>query len=196
MMVRTDLELWFLNSEHCWYFRLWISLRLPVYTYPWRKLSIEDSHQTRIVETESVECWMEIHRYPQKTHTALVLKKSKCQKFINKAKIQSKCSGPEIKAGPGIQSALQETDREQEARKRISVMFLIIIIIYVVSYLTSLTTQVYNFVTTEHMSGYRWNINMFCLRLNLLNHIANPYIYWFYDVKFRKELQKLCCKRH
>lgn len=135
-------------------------------------ISSKDTHSTSVEEIKMSE----IHQQSQNT--------------------KSKCSGPEIKAGPGIQSALQETDREQEARKRISVMFLIIIIIYVVSYLTSLTTQVYNFVTTEHMSGYRWNINMFCLRLNLLNHIANPYIYWFYDVKFRKELQKLCCKRH
>lgn len=108
---------------------------------------------------------------------------------------KSKCSETELNAGPGIKSAL-ETDREQKARKRISLMFLIIIIVYVVSYLTSLATQVYDFLATESMSGYRWNIHMFCLRLNLLNHIANPYIYWFYDVKFRRELQKLCCKRH
>ncbi|XP_062585243.1 trissin receptor-like [Saccostrea cucullata] len=86
-----------------------------------------------------------------------------------------------------------DKNREQKARKKISVMFLVIIIVYVVSYLTSLITQVHSFATRIELKGYHLNIYFFCLRFNLLNHIANPYIYWFYDIKFRNELQKFCC---
>lgn len=93
------------------------------------------------------------------------------------------------------QTATQETSRKQKARKRISVMFLVIIIVYVVSYMTSLVTQIHTFVNPMYLTGLRLNIYYFFLRFNLLNHIANPYIYWFYDVKFRKELRRLCCGR-
>lgn len=167
-------------------------LYIPVTKTIYRTLSSNKNHGNRVSRMLDGDTPIS----SKETHSTSVEKIKMSEIPQQSQNTKSKCSGTEIKAGPGIKSALQETDREQKARKRISVMFLIIIIIYVVSYLTSLTTQVYNFVTTEHMSGYRWNINMFCLRLNLLNHIANPYIYWFYDVKFRKELQKLCCKRH
>lgn len=93
------------------------------------------------------------------------------------------------------QTATQETSRKQKARKRISVMFLVIIIVYVVSYMTSLVTQIHTFVNPMYLTGLRLNIYYFFLRYNLLNHIANPYIYWFYDIKFRKELRRLCCGR-
>ncbi|XP_061165642.1 somatostatin receptor type 5-like [Saccostrea echinata] len=83
---------------------------------------------------------------------------------------------------------------EQKARKNISVMFLVIIIVYIVSYLTSLVTQIHSFASTEERKGYIRNIYFFCLRFNLLNHIANPYIYWFYDLKFRNELRRICCR--
>jgi hypothetical protein len=84
--------------------------------------------------------------------------------------------------------------REQNARKKISVMFLVIIIVYVVSCLTSLVVQIHNFTSDIELSGYQFNFYLFCLRLNLLNHIANPYIYWFFDIKFQTELRRICCK--
>lgn len=92
-------------------------------------------------------------------------------------------------------AATQKTSRKQKARKRISVMFLVIIIVYVVSYMTSLVTQIYTFVNPMYLTGFRLNIYYFFLRFNLLNHIANPYIYWFYDIKFQKELRRLCFGR-
>ncbi|XP_061170978.1 oxytocin receptor-like [Saccostrea echinata] len=87
-------------------------------------------------------------------------------------------------------------NREQRARRNISVMFLVIITVYVVSYLTSLFTQVYTFVDPEmDLRGFKLNVYDFCLRFNLLNHIANPYIYWIFDNKFRNELRLLCCEK-
>lgn len=88
----------------------------------------------------------------------------------------------------------QESNRKQQTRRKLSIMFLLIIIVYVLSYLTSLVTQIYTFATEPNLTGYRLNIYALFLRINLLNHIANPYIYWFYDVKFRGELNKLCCR--
>lgn len=167
------------------------SLYIPVTKTIYRTLSSNKNHGNRASRMLDGDTPVS----SKDTHSTSVekIKMSEIPQQSQNAK--SKCSETELNAGPGIKSAL-ETDREQKARKRISLMFLIIIIVYVVSYLTSLATQVYDFLATESMSGYRWNIHMFCLRLNLLNHIANPYIYWFYDVKFRRELQKLCCKRH
>lgn len=89
----------------------------------------------------------------------------------------------------------RELNHKQQTRRKLSIMFLLIIVVYVVSYLTSLITQIHTFVTGIRLTGYHQNINFFFLRFNLLNHIANPYIYWFYDVKFRGELKKLCCRR-
>ncbi|XP_061170979.1 annetocin receptor-like [Saccostrea echinata] len=87
-------------------------------------------------------------------------------------------------------------NREQRARRNISVMFLVIIIVYVVSYLTSLVTQVYTFLHPKMvLRGFMLNLFYFCLRLNLLNHIANPYIYWIFDNKFRNELRRICCEK-
>lgn len=89
----------------------------------------------------------------------------------------------------------EENNRKQKARKRISVMFLVIIVVYIVSYLTSLATQIHTFADPMDLTGIRLNIYYICLRFNLLNHVANPYIYWLYDIKFRKELLRLCCGR-
>ncbi|XP_062606309.1 neuropeptide Y receptor type 2-like [Saccostrea cucullata] len=87
-------------------------------------------------------------------------------------------------------------NREQRARRNISIMFLVIIIVYVVSYLTSLVTQVYTFVDPEiDLRGFKLNVFDFCLRFNILNHIANPYIYWLFDNKFKNELRKFCCEK-
>lgn len=165
-------------------------LYIPVTKTIYRTLSSNKNHGNRVSRMLDGDTPIS----SKDTHSTSIEKIKMSEIPQQSQNTKSKRPGPEIKAGPGIKFAL-ETDREQKARKRISVMFLIIIIVYVVSYLTSLTTQVYDFLSTERMSGYRWNIHMFCLRLNLLHHIANPYIYWFYDVKFRKELQKLCCKR-
>lgn len=166
-------------------------LYIPVTKTIYRTLSSNNNHGNRTSRVLDGDTPVS----SKDTHSTSIEKIKMSEISQQSQNAKSKCSGPDIKAGPEVKSAL-ETDREQKARKRISVMFLIIIIVYAVSYLTSLTTQIYDFITSERMLGYRWNIHVFCLRLNLLNHIANPYIYWFYDVKFRKEIQRLCCKRH
>ncbi|XP_062607168.1 thyrotropin-releasing hormone receptor-like [Saccostrea cucullata] len=90
--------------------------------------------------------------------------------------------------------SIVDRNRKLKARQRITVMFLVIIIVYVVSYLTSLGTHIFIFIESRALTftGYKLNILYMCLRLNLLNHIANPYIYWIFDIKFREELRRLC----
>ncbi|XP_062601516.1 type-1 angiotensin II receptor-like [Saccostrea cucullata] len=84
---------------------------------------------------------------------------------------------------------------EQNSRRNITVMYLVIIIVYVVSYVTSLVTHIYHFAKTEEIKGYKRNIYLLCIRFQLINHIANPYIYWFYDLKFREELGRVFCRK-
>ena len=85
----------------------------------------------------------------------------------------------------------QKGSREKMTRK-ISQMFFMIIVIYVVSFVTSLITTVYANIYGAPRVGYRLNIYFFFLRFNLLNHISNPYIYWYFDIKFRQELYNFC----
>ncbi|XP_062578672.1 thyrotropin-releasing hormone receptor-like [Saccostrea cucullata] len=83
---------------------------------------------------------------------------------------------------------------EHNSRSNISVMFFVIIIVYVVSYMTSLVTHIYDFASTGEIKGYKRNIYVLSIRFQLINHIANPYIYWFYDFKFREELRRVFCR--
>ncbi|XP_062578674.1 thyrotropin-releasing hormone receptor-like [Saccostrea cucullata] len=97
--------------------------------------------------------------------------------------------------------SIDDRNRKLKARQRITIMFLVIIIVYIASYLTTLVTQIFAFAERSVMDlkGYRLNILYFCLRFNLLNHIANPYIYWIFDIKCRQELRKLsryCIFKH
>ena len=73
--------------------------------------------------------------------------------------------------------------REKHTRK-ISIMFLVIIIVYVVSFLPPLITSVVTAIYGIPYEGYRLNFYVICIRFNLLNHISNPYIYWFFDTNF------------
>lgn len=85
--------------------------------------------------------------------------------------------------------------REQKNRY-ISIMFMTIIIVYIVSFVTSLITSVYETLNGKPENGDMLNMYYFFIRFNLLNHISNPYIYWFFDVKFRLELHNLFCQLH
>ena len=84
----------------------------------------------------------------------------------------------------------QESTREKHTRK-ISIMFLVIIIVYVVSFIPPLITSVITAIYGIPDEGYRLNFYFIFIRFNLLNHISNPYIYWFFDINFREKLKKL-----
>lgn len=67
---------------------------------------------------------------------------------------------------------------KQTKHKGISVTFLVIIIVYVVSYLKFLLIQIHSFIAKSQFIdiGYRLKIYFVCIRLNLLNHIKKNII--------------------
>jgi hypothetical protein len=152
------------------------ALYIPVTKTIYRKLS--SSRQNRItnipdanpnIETEGSESiTMDTITGTRKTH----------KKVINNPEAYTK----------------NDEQGKEMARKRFSIMLLAIIVVYVVSCLVSLAVHIYHFASGIKLSGYQLNIYLFCIRLNLLNHIANPYIYWFFDNKFRNELWRICCE--
>lgn len=83
-------------------------------------------------------------------------------------------------------------------RTKMNVMFLTIILLYILSYIPSigiliLTYTLNNFYYLQ-LPGSLMNVWIFFARFLLLNHVINPFIYGYFDVKFRSELKHLCCK--
>ncbi|XP_063415382.1 uncharacterized protein LOC134697204 [Mytilus trossulus] len=88
--------------------------------------------------------------------------------------------------------------KRSSAKKRISSMFVVIITAYVISYIPTvvcviLTYTIGNFNDTILSKGetIAW---LYIARLIFVNHLVNPFIYCYFDVKLKRELKK-CCKR-
>lgn len=87
--------------------------------------------------------------------------------------------------------------KRDRVKAKINLMFFIIILVYIVSYLPTLGIL----IATYALSDFTWldlsaegiNIWLFCARFLLLNHVINPVIYGYFDLKFRTEFVKLCC---
>lgn len=81
---------------------------------------------------------------------------------------------------------------------RISLMFLIVIAVYTLSYVPSflviLVNQTHKDFDPLKLTNAGLNIWRFFNTASFFNHIFNPFIYWYYDKKFRKALGKLCGK--
>ena len=88
--------------------------------------------------------------------------------------------------------------KRSSVKKRISSMFVVIITAYVISYIPTvvcviLTYTIGNFNDTILSKGetIAW---LYIARLIFVNHLVNPFIYCYFDVKLKRELKK-CCKR-
>ncbi|VDI69784.1 Hypothetical predicted protein [Mytilus galloprovincialis] len=85
-------------------------------------------------------------------------------------------------------------------KRRISVMFFVIILVYILSYIPSLTIVILSyaiddsdFIDLTQSETIAW---IYFERFVFLNHIANPFIYSYFDVKFRRKLKTFfTCKR-
>ncbi|XP_052077617.1 5-hydroxytryptamine receptor 1A-like [Mytilus californianus] len=90
--------------------------------------------------------------------------------------------------------------RNDFAKRRITVMFFVIILAYILSYLPSVILLIlayairdFNFISFTESETIAWT---YLSRLVFLNHIVNPFIYSYFDVKFRTELKtSFMCKR-
>ena len=97
-----------------------------------------------------------------------------------------------------------KTETEARTRKhripgfRISLMFMVITAVYVLSFIPKLTMMVWESRKSDFwqtMSDSEMGIFRFLYTLFIFNNIANPFIYGFMDKKFQTELRILCCKK-
>lgn len=76
-------------------------------------------------------------------------------------------------------------------------MFLIVIIVYIFSYVPSFIVILINHSLSDfdplQMSDAEINAWRFFNTACIFNHVSNPFIYWYYDKKFRKAVDKLIC---
>ena len=77
-------------------------------------------------------------------------------------------------------------------KRRITIMFFVIILVYVLSYIPSLAILIltyaigeFSFIKLTRSETAAW---IFLARFVFLNHIANPFICVYFDIKFKNEL--------
>lgn len=92
----------------------------------------------------------------------------------------------------------EKSEHGYHVRTKMNVMFLTIIVFYILSYLPSiviliLTYTLHNFYYLQ-LPESLMNVWIFFARFLLLNHVINPFIYGYFDVKLRSEIKHLCCK--
>lgn len=108
--------------------------------------------------------------------TYLVMKK--CLKIRRKKQELYCCDFIKQGSVPKPKKNVSLATYKQTKHKGISVTFLVIIIVYVVSYLKFLLIQIHSFIAKSQFIdiGYRLKIYFVCIRLNLLNHIKKNII--------------------
>lgn len=104
---------------------------------------------------------------------------------------------------PSINHCSDETEADHgdesnmvQARMRnnMSVTLLVIIVVYICSFLPSTVTQTLALEEPGISDTIvHFNLYYFFLRFYIFNHILNPFIYICFDLKFRRELRKWCC---
>uniref|UniRef100_A0A8W8LZ43 G-protein coupled receptors family 1 profile domain-containing protein n=1 Tax=Magallana gigas TaxID=29159 RepID=A0A8W8LZ43_MAGGI len=89
---------------------------------------------------------------------------------------------------------IKPKSKSASAQRRVSIMFLFLIAEYMVSYTPALIVlnlfYLLDGFTFHTLTRARMAVWMFLTRLVFLNHIVNPFIYGYFDSKFKKQLQK------
>lgn len=85
------------------------------------------------------------------------------------------------------------------AQRRVSIMFFLLIVVYVVSYVPALIGLILLYTledfTSETLNSIEMGVRIYLIRLVFLNHIINPFIYGWFDTEFKKQLCKCCLKK-
>lgn len=88
--------------------------------------------------------------------------------------------------------------RGMSAQRRVSIMFFYLIIAYVLSYTPPLIILILEYTLDDFaihtMSKSEMALQTYFSQAVFLNHIVNPFIYGFFDTKFKKQLN-VCRKR-
>jgi hypothetical protein len=96
-----------------------------------------------------------------------------------------------------MQRTLKSTKRKRNrnVRNNFTYMFITIIVCYILSYLPTFVAMLLAtgdpFLFWYSMNTIELNIVMLMRRSSIINHIANPIIYGYFDVAFRKAFMKL-----
>jgi hypothetical protein len=99
-----------------------------------------------------------------------------------------------------VGSNFSETKRSEHRlniRTKINVMFMIIIVFYALSYVPSIVILILTYTLKDfyylQLPENLMNVWIFFARFLLLNHIVNPLIYGYFDVKLRSKVTRMCC---
>lgn len=86
--------------------------------------------------------------------------------------------------------------KTESAKRRITIMFFVIIVVYVISYTPPLIIAIQVYVLEDltfiSITRAQFAMRSYLTRLVYLNHIVNPFIYGYFDTMFRKQLMTLC----
>lgn len=101
------------------------------------------------------------------------------------------------KTGKVPQKTHAGESKKDKVKASINLMFLIIILVYTLSYIPTLAILIATYTLTDftylELSTAGINLWLFCARFLLLNHVINPFIYGYFDIGFRAEFMKVCC---
>lgn len=116
----------------------------------------------------------------------------------NLSKKEMECDAPSMNHSGGDETEADHGDEcsivQARMRNNMSVTLLVIIVVYICSFLPSLITQALALEEPEITDTVlHFNLYYFFLRFYLFNHVLNPFIYICFDLKFRRELKKWCC---
>lgn len=98
----------------------------------------------------------------------------------------------------GSNSGIKLGSKTESAQRRITIMFFVIIVAYVISYTPPLIISILLYALDDFtfisMTRAQLAVCFYLTRLVFLNHIVNPFVYGYFDTKFRKQLM-IWCKR-
>ncbi|XP_061186389.1 cholecystokinin receptor type A-like [Saccostrea echinata] len=166
------------------------------------------SHTESSHTTQSTEIELEKENYGkdctelQEVHPSTKENKSNTHEHVRKTSKEksNENTKEEIKVQnhEGAVESKHARPKEGSVQRRITVMFLVIIIAYVLSYIPPLAILIlsyaiedFNFITLSESETVAW---LYLARFVFLNHIVNPFIYGYFDTKFRDQLQ-ICFKK-
>ncbi|XP_078341604.1 uncharacterized protein LOC111110281 [Crassostrea virginica] len=102
-------------------------------------------------------------------------------------------------SSPKSQGDMKGKSKTNQTQRRISIMFFLLIVTYVLSYTPALVFEIlfhmlddFKFVTMTRVETGLW---FYMTRLVFLNHIVNPLVYGCFDNKFRQQLYKLFTRK-
>ncbi|XP_061186388.1 cholecystokinin receptor type A-like [Saccostrea echinata] len=172
-------------------------------TEAYREEIMESSCATQTTEAEngSVDSTNNVKdsKVIQLNERKLNIPTNNCQETVRKSSSNISENGAETNVSyPGSTSNKKSRTKLGSVQRRVTWMFFVIIVAYVFSYIPPLvililvyTIEDFNFITLSEAQTLAW---LYFARFVFLNQIINPFIYGYFDTKFRNKL-RICCRR-